>query len=127
VAVTVTVLVPVGVPGSVVPPPFPPPLEPPEPPPQLTTLAAAPIVNNTANQRIRLRLGRKVRISIPRLAKAAHRVRLARSLPEPFFTLAAVVEMVNTVVAALPLGVTVEGANVQLASDGRPVQAKLTG
>lgn len=34
--------------------------------------------------------------------------------------------MVNTVVAALAPGVTVDGANVQVASDGRPAQAKLT-
>lgn len=107
-------------------PPPPPPPEPLEPPPQPKTLAAIPSVSSTANQRIRLRLGRKVRISIARLAKAANPVRLERSLPEFFFTLGAVVEIVNTVVAALPLGVTVEGANVQLASEGRPAQAKLT-
>ena len=36
------------------------------------------------------------------------------------------VEMVRVVVAALLPGVTVAGANVQLASEGKPVQAKLT-
>jgi hypothetical protein len=128
VAVTVTVVVPVGVPGSVVPPPppLPPPPEPLEPPPQPNKLAATPSVISTTNQRIRLPLGRKVRISIARPAKAASPVKLERSLPELFITLGAVVEIVKTVVAALPLGVTVEGANVQLASDGRPEQAKLT-
>ena len=125
VAVTVTVLVLAGVPGSLVLPPPPPP-EPLEPPPQPNMLTAIPTVSSTANQRILLRLGRKVRISIARLAKAANPARLDRSFPEFFCTLGAVVEIVNTVVAALPLGVTVEGANVQLASDGGPAQAKLT-
>ena len=95
VAVTVTALVLAGVPGSVVFPPPPPPPEPLEPPPQPKTLAAIPSVSSTANQRIRLRLGRKVRISIARLAKAANPVRLERSLPEFFFTLGAVVELLT--------------------------------
>ena len=115
VAVTVTVLVPAGVPRllgglEALPPPHP--------------IAIPPMPSNSVRHRSagnRFFLRKKSRPS-------------ARTVPPPanghvirFSLVAAVVAMVIVVVTAVvPLGVTVAGEKLQVASAGRPEQAKVT-
>lgn len=131
VAVTVTVLVPAGVPGFGVvppPPPSPPPPLPPLPPPHPTSAPPRMKAKSSKNQPLqpatRLAPGITKRSKQP---SAKSPVIPARRMPPRTEDCAAIVEIVRVVVTALPLGVTVAGAKVQVASDGRPLQAKVTG
>ena len=126
VAVIVTALVPDGVPGLEVVSPllpllplplFPPPPQPMRTPPRVS----ARMSPNDRLQRTKRRLpGITNRRTLP---SAKSPVIPERSTD----ACAAVVAMVKVVVTALAPGVTVAGANVQVASEGRPLQVKVTG
>jgi hypothetical protein len=123
VAVTVTVDVPEGVPGFEVPPPPPPPL-----PPQPRKAPPRTRAQTSTNQRFQRATRLTPGISNSnKLPSAKSPVMPARWIPLCTDDCAAVVVMVKVVVTALAPGVTVAGAKVQVASEGRPLQAKVTG
>ena len=126
VAVTVTLLVPAGVPGLVGAPPVPPELPPPPQPINPPATASAMASTNHRPQpaaRFVPDMANKSKLASARSPGTPERAILLLSAA----ACGAVVVTVKVVVAALAPGVTVDGAKVQLASEGRPLlHAKVT-
>lgn len=122
VAVTVTVEVVLDPPP--VPPPPPPPLLLPEPPPQPPSqpMPKTQTVRISSLCRVRRRRKPKKESATANVAPpGSSGLRLGHRL-----ALAEVVAIVRVVVAALPVGITVDGEKLQVPPVGRPVQAKET-